>query len=136
MARFLRTKYVIDARNDTDKELYVYGTYTNCDTLLPQELPFLERLVPSENLTHSPYSDIMWVPFDWSDDPSAIDTIRLFFFENKVFEENDWSVICRDYLMLHRYDLSKDDLDRLDWRMAYPPREDMKNVRMWPSMTT
>lgn len=35
-------------------------------------------------------------------------------------------------LDLQRYDLTKDDLNRLNWRIAYPPAEDMTDVCMWP----
>lgn len=130
--RIVHTRYGIFARNDTMEELYVYGAYPNCNTLLPASQPVLERLAPAENLMSSPYLHILCESYDWSDALASTDTVRLFFFESKIVSENEWSVISRDNLVLQRYDLTKDDLNRLNWRIAYPPTEDMMDVCMWP----
>ena len=36
------------------------------------------------------------------------------------------------YVILKRYDLSKKDLQKLNWNIAYPPIEAMKDIKMYP----
>jgi len=60
------------------------------------------------------------------------DTVFVYVFNAATVERNPWSVIARDYLVLQRYDLTLEDLQRLNWRITYPPDERMKDVEMFP----
>ena len=59
-------------------------------------------------------------------------TLNVYVFDASVVENTSWEVVARDYLVLKRYDLSLDDLKRLDWKIEYPPTERMKDVKQYP----
>ena len=56
----------------------------------------------------------------------------VYVFDADVVENTSWEVVARDYLVLKRYDLTLEDLQRLDWKITYPPTEAMKDVKMYP----
>jgi len=60
------------------------------------------------------------------------DTIYVYVFYASVVENTPWEVVARDYLVLKRYDLTLEDLQRLDWKITYPPTEAMKDVKQYP----
>ena len=60
------------------------------------------------------------------------DTVFVYIFDATIVENTSWDVIAKDYLVLKRYDLTLDDLQRLDWKITYPPTEAMKDVKQFP----
>ena len=56
----------------------------------------------------------------------------IYLFDATVVKYNVWEVVNRDYLVLKRYDFSMEELNRLDWRISYPPTEAMKDIKQWP----
>ena len=60
------------------------------------------------------------------------DTLKFYILDAFVVENTPWEVVARDYLVLKRYDLSLSDLQKLDWRVTYPPTEAMKDVAQYP----
>jgi hypothetical protein len=67
------------------------------------------------------------------------DTISFYIFNQDTVDMYEWEKICKDYKILKRYDLSKDDLmhlkkiERGDLPViTYPPDERMKNMKMYP----
>ena len=56
----------------------------------------------------------------------------VYIFDATVVENTSWEVVARDYLVLKRYDLTLADLQRLDWKITYPPTKAMKNVKQYP----
>jgi len=65
-------------------------------------------------------------------DIDGADTIFVFIFDAAVVENTSWEVVARDYLVLKRYDLTLSDLQRLEWKITYPPTEAMKDVKQHP----
>jgi len=63
---------------------------------------------------------------------SFSDTMFVYVFDAMVIRHRPWEVIARDYLVLQRYDLTLEDLQRLNWRITFPPDERMRNVKMYP----
>ena len=59
-------------------------------------------------------------------------TVYVYVFDSEVVENTPWEVVARDYLVLKRYDLTLEDLQRLDWKITYPPTEAMKDVKQYP----
>ena len=65
-----------------------------------------------------------------------IQYISLFVFDGGLFDYEARGI--RNYkdhpelVLLARYDLTLEDLERLHWECTYPPTEDMKNVHMFP----
>jgi hypothetical protein len=62
----------------------------------------------------------------------TINTLYVYVFDAEVVKNTSWDIIARDYLVLKRYDLTLEDLQRLDWKISYPPTEAMKDVEQWP----
>ena len=60
------------------------------------------------------------------------DTKTLYVFDAAIVENTPWEVVAKDYLVLKRYDLTLEDLQRLDWRITYPPTEAMKDIAQYP----
>lgn len=48
------------------------------------------------------------------------DTLAFYVFDAKVLETTSWDTIKSKYLVLKRYDLSFDDLEKLNWTITYP----------------
>ncbi len=60
------------------------------------------------------------------------DTMSVFFFAPDTLAKYDWETIRQEYKILVRYDLSHNDLKKLNWRIYYPPTEAMKDMKMYP----
>jgi hypothetical protein len=59
------------------------------------------------------------------------DTLMIYVFDAvKTDDPNDHTPM-KDRI-LRRYDLSIEDLQRMDWILYYPPTEAMKDIKMWP----
>ncbi|MBO5419075.1 MAG: membrane lipoprotein lipid attachment site-containing protein [Bacteroidales bacterium] len=127
------SEHGISMCNLSNNEVVVWGTYDQTmGTRLPDEKPVTELVVPSKNLSVSPYDFIMRQGYDWTKSLSATDTIRVFVFDSEKYKETDWSTIRDQYLILLRYDFTKAELDALGWLIAYPPTPEMKDIKMWP----
>jgi len=61
-----------------------------------------------------------------------IDTLMIYIFDEEVLKNNTWGNVIRYYLVLQRYDLSLQDLEKLNWKIYYPPTEAMKDIKMFP----
>jgi len=61
-----------------------------------------------------------------------LDTLYLFVFDAAVIENTSWDIVVRDQLFLKRYDLTLQDLQRLNWQVTYPPTEAMRDVKQYP----
>jgi hypothetical protein len=59
-----------------------------------------------------------------------------YIFDYKVLTTNKWAEVRDNYMVTQRYDLSLDDLRRLDWKLSFPPTEEMRNIKMWPPYGT
>ena len=57
------------------------------------------------------------------------DTLIVFVLDAEKLEKNGFPVM--DALLV-RYDLSLQDLQRMNWSIAYPLQENMKSIKMWP----
>ena len=60
------------------------------------------------------------------------DTISFIVYDFKDLENLEWSVIRDEYKILKRYDLSLEDLKKLNFALYYPPTEEMKYMKMYP----
>jgi len=60
------------------------------------------------------------------------DTLSYFLILEDTLLMYDWEEIRRDYKILKRYDLSLQDLKRLNYTIPYPPDDRMKDMKMYP----
>jgi hypothetical protein len=61
-----------------------------------------------------------------------LDTLSIFIIFEDTLLTYSWEVIRSDYKILKRYDLSLQDLQKLNYTIPYPPTETMKNMKMYP----
>ena len=60
------------------------------------------------------------------------DTVSFFIFDKEIVENQSWDYIVQNYCVLQRYDFSKEDLERINCQISYPPTADMANIHMYP----
>ncbi len=60
------------------------------------------------------------------------DTLSIFIFHSDTVSSYPWQTIRTEYKILKRYDLSIADLERLNYKVSYPPDNRMENVKMYP----
>jgi len=60
------------------------------------------------------------------------DTLCFFIWNTDMVSKYEWDDFRDSYNILCRYDLSKQDIETLQFRISYPPTERMKNVKMYP----
>ncbi len=60
------------------------------------------------------------------------DTISIYIFHTDTLNKYLWKEICEDYLVLKRYDLSLEDLKKLNFKVPHPPSPIMRNMKMYP----
>ena len=60
------------------------------------------------------------------------DTLSLFILHSDTLAKYEWQQIIDDYNILKRYDLSLGDLQRLDFKVTYPPDAGMEGIQMYP----
>ena len=114
----------ITFKNATADTLYVVGSTFYPDTSIysgipnPVLDPAHTKVLPEETNTR-----VLWgrdcIESDFkSSIPS--DTMMIYVFDAKVLEGNTWETVKANYLVLKRYDLSLEDLGRMNWTITYP----------------
>jgi hypothetical protein len=58
--------------------------------------------------------------------------VHVFIFDMDIINTIDRDTIIKNYMLLQRYDLTIEDLQRLNWQITYPPSEAMRDVKMYP----
>ena len=66
----------------------------------------------------------------------SIDTLIIFVFNADTLSARGWDNVKEHNIVTQRYDLSLSDLYNLDWRLTFPPTEEMRNIKMWPPYGT
>ena len=60
------------------------------------------------------------------------DTLSLFIFASDTLAKYSWEEVRKGYKVLARYDLSLEDLERLNFELSYPPDNRMQGIKMYP----
>jgi hypothetical protein len=58
---------------------------------------------------------------------------NIYIFDEQVLETISWNTVGENYMVLQRYDLTPEDLQKLKWQIPYPPTEVMKDMKMYPA---
>ena len=56
----------------------------------------------------------------WEEVFDIYDTLMIFIFDETTLKTVPWDTVRKNYMILKRYDLSLEDLVRMDWRVTYP----------------
>jgi hypothetical protein len=116
---------MIPFANNSDKTLYVFfKTDPRIDTLLKKNYPS-ENILPNSVNTTCIY-------LRQRECFEGFPNIIIFILDWQIVSTTSYNIIERDYLILRRYDLTRADLQLLNWEVPYPPDERMKNMKMYP----
>lgn len=125
----------IDFYNNSDKPICCYMPWQDGvfypDTLLPDITPTPYKPYPfnkrwSVNFgSPGPNENQLFAMF-------PTDMMSIFFFDPDTLAKYEWATIRQEYKILVRYDLSHNDLKKLNWCIYYPPTEAMKEMKMYP----
>ncbi len=115
---------IITFKNLTTSTLYVVSSYQYPDTSTfagipnPTLNPNFTKVFPGQINTQALWNrDCIESVFK-----SLIpcDTMMIYVFDAKVLEGNEWETVKTNYLVLKRYDLSLDDLNKKNWTINFP----------------
>ena len=116
--------------NNSDKSIYVYGSMEYPDTLRGSEGGFSSpyKIYPNtENADalrlYEYYEDLL------GERGIPSDTLMVYVLDAELFEDRDIHIYDA---VIQRYDLSLQDLQHVNWRLAYPPSPNMSAIKMYP----
>ena len=107
-------------KNNSSIDVFFIESYQYPDTSINTSNPGGDKLnhlvtAGTEKVNRSSSS---WEYIFSSDLPS--DTLVMFIFDSHTLENTPWDTVRKNYLILKRYDLSYDDLVKMDWTITYP----------------
>lgn len=112
--------YTITIRNQSSESIYFYFAGNNAeiqypDTTLPSNKPSLIKVKPDDYFqvdSRNPWKEeIKKLPAD---------TLSVYIFDSDTYQDSAWSKIKNEYLVLKRYDLSYEDIEKRDFEIKYP----------------
>lgn len=62
--------------------------------------------------------------------------VRLFIVKIKDVQEYGWVEVAKKNMILQRYDITDFDMEKINYRISFPPSPSMVNVSMWPPYGT
>jgi hypothetical protein len=131
------SKYSYTVYNQSDNTIYFaegFGARYNGmnlypDTALPANKPLLYIVRAHQSLPNGVNYD------DWSTMFNSLptDTLSVYVFSAETLDNSSWDDIKTGYKILKRYDLSLDDIKKLNNNISYPPTPDMQHMKMYPA---
>jgi len=119
---FMEKVYYIYIQNDSNIDLFVaaadgkHSISPYPDTILPNSRPFLKEVGPDERAKWESHGK-------WEDRINNLipsDTLSIYLFDADTVNICGWEEVAKDYKVLKRYDLSVDDLVKMNWTVTYP----------------
>jgi hypothetical protein len=117
---FVDKAYTIIVINNSSGDVYVHKADLNAEKQYP------DTLLPSSNATFLKIPANKRGYFDsettWKENIKNLpsDTLSVFFIDGSTFENEEWDTIQNNYLILKRYDLSIEDLEKSNFTITYP----------------
>lgn len=124
--------YSIEIINNSENSISTFfadkhSTSQYPDTILPMDRQSLVVTPPTRKYYH--YSRDLWSEeFEYLKN----DTLSIYILNAETYQNSSWIDIRNEYLILKRYDLSYKDLESLNFKVFYPPNENMRYMKMWP----
>ena len=91
------------------------------------------------------WSDNVYGLYSWTDTETKyrkyfndmkIDTLSFYFINIEAIQSYGYAYVAEHNMVLMRYDLSVSDMDSLNYWIPYPPKENMRNMKIWNSTIT
>jgi hypothetical protein len=111
--------YRLKVINKSNMTIYAEYTMSQIDTLLPYtDSPFNhspDKTTPNGTIT-------LGRGGSWEDafNEDTTQKLRIFIFNASIVDNTPWDTIKKNYMILKRYDLSLDDLNKMNWTITYP----------------
>ena len=121
----LKELYIMDSNKYPDTMSFQYG-----GNLLSQ--PKIYKVSPNDSNYAALFSKTFYETLFYNKVIIPSDTLMIFVFDGKVLEQIPWNEVYTNYFVAQRYDLSLNDLKKLNWTITYPPVESMKDMHMYP----
>ena len=104
--------------NNSNSAIYFNYSFAFPDTTLrPEDNPVTSddfyRIQSGETVTNP-------IMGRWESKFDISDTLMIFIFDETTLKTVPWDTVRKNYMILKRYDLSLEDLVRMDWRVTYP----------------
>ncbi len=136
--------YVWTLKNNTDYKISVYSIFDLepvCydsvkfypDTTLPHQYP--NNIVNINPFKNKPIAE-SGCTFEELYRSLEIDTVSFFVFSTDTLTKLGWDSVRRTYNIIQRYDIGRKDIKSILGKMAFPPTEEMRNIKMWPPYGT
>ena len=119
--------YKFNIKNQSENELYFYIDSKYPDTTITVENT-TNRILPMSTFRLGGFRTQ-----NKKFEEAVNDTLSFFFIAKETLENNYWSEIKTNYLILKRYDVSYNDFESVDFEIVYPPTIEMENIRMYPT---
>ena len=111
--------YYLYIRNESSLDLMFQYDEQYPDTTLWEANPFT-NLNYEDFILLSGTSDSIPFTYDELDAMGQNEKLRFFLFDKEVIDSLPWDTIRDSYLILDRYFLGFEDMERNDWTIAYP----------------
>ena len=130
--------YIIDLINNSGHEIgYYFAMGGQYGVYYPDLLPITNNYIVydmNKEIASGHESHLEWEKV-FSAFPK--DTMSVFIFHTDTLNKYTWEEVRDKYMILKRYDLSLDDLTKLNNKYSvpeipYPPDDRMKNMKMYP----
>lgn len=127
--------FFIIFENDSDKTICVSddGLYP-VDSLLAirfMVVPGNYYEIPPRSQSTMTWGVGKWQSWYVSFDSSDCGYVSFTILDSEVMKSNNVESIQENYNILARYDLTKEDLEKLKFKLTYPPTPEMSHVHMW-----
>lgn len=98
------------------------------DTLLPQKNKMITYYIsgnmrPGIGMPNKKSEFLKYLPKD---------TLSIFIFHTDTLNKYSWEEVRNGYKILKRYDLSYKDLEKLQFKIPYPPSPGMAKMKIYP----
>jgi len=123
--------YELNVVNNSTNDIYMYYGANYPDTTIKEYNPAVSSssyLIKNKSSNSINNGD----PIEFRFKEHRSDTIIFFLFDATIAKTIPWDSVMKNYLVLQRFDLSLEDLVRLNWTITYPPTDEMKNIHMFP----
>lgn len=124
--------HVIRFSNDSSKDIYVMDFDDYPDTTEFENCRFFEGNAGFCNISAHSIKNVSWQRsgFEYYYERILSDTLMIYVLDLEMLKANNWN--ADETMVLQRYDLSLQDLQKLGWQLFYPPSCNMSRMKMYP----
>jgi hypothetical protein len=109
---------VISVKNNNDMDIYVYGDFFYPDTSINFSNP--SEAGNYYKVTARSEGDPLQIKDTYEGRFKQYEKLMVFIFDAHTIETTSWDTIKAKYLVLKRYDLRLEDLQKSNWTVTYP----------------